>query len=34
MDGTVNGEVIFECEENHGALLRPTQVKLIEQSEP
>lgn len=30
MDGTANGEFLFECEPNYGALLRPNQVKVIE----
>jgi hypothetical protein len=30
MDGTLNGEMLFECPPGHGVLLRPTQIKLLE----
>ena len=30
MDGTVNGEYLFECGPNYGAILRPTQVKVMD----
>ena len=30
MDGTLNGEMLFECPSGHGVLLRPTQIKLLE----
>jgi dynactin complex subunit len=29
MDGTVNGETLFECKSGHGLLLRTTQIKVI-----
>ena len=30
MDGSLNGEMLFECPPGHGVLLRPTQIKLLE----
>ena len=32
MDGTVNGQMIFECGPGYGVLLRPTQFKILESS--
>ena len=30
----VNGEILFECKENHGLLLRNTQVRLFDENAP